>query len=51
MTVAWSYPVTPLAGFAVGSGFDGWDAITAPNHGQPAQPCPRIPMHAGVMRL
>jgi hypothetical protein len=27
MSVAWSYPVTPLAAFALRSGFDRWDAI------------------------
>jgi hypothetical protein len=42
-TVAWSYPVTPLAAFALGSGFDSWDATNAPNRGQPAQPCPWTP--------
>jgi hypothetical protein len=36
MTAGWSYPVTPLAAFALGSGFDRWDAINAPNRGRPA---------------
>jgi hypothetical protein len=39
MGVASSYPVTPLAGFALGSEFDRWAAIKAPNLGQPGQPC------------
>jgi len=40
--VAWSYPVTPLAAFAPGCGFDRWDVIKAlhvPNLGQPVQAC------------
>jgi hypothetical protein len=44
MTVARSYPVTPLAAFAVDSGFDSWDAINAPNVGGA---CPAMPTHAG----
>jgi len=50
-SVAWSYPVTPLAVFALGCRFDRWDAIkaiNAPNLGQPAQPCPPVPEHAGM---
>jgi hypothetical protein len=46
MSVAWSYPVTPLAAFALGSVFDRWDAINALNLGQPA-----MPMHAGMDSL
>jgi hypothetical protein len=38
-SVAWSYPVTPLAAFALSGAFDKWDAIRALNLGQPAQPC------------
>ena len=30
-SVAWSYPVTPLATFALSGAFDKWDAINAPN--------------------
>ena len=36
-SVAWSYPVTPLAAFALSGAFDKSDAINAPNLGQPAQ--------------
>ena len=41
-SVAWSYPVTPLAPFALGCRFDRWDgikAINAPNLAQPVQAC------------
>jgi hypothetical protein len=34
-SVAWSYPVTPLAAFALSGAFDKWGAINAPNPGQP----------------
>jgi hypothetical protein len=44
MTVAWSDPVTPLAAFALGSGFDRWDAINAPNLVSP----PATPTHADM---
>ena len=30
MSDAWSYPVTPLAAFALSGAFDKWDAINAP---------------------
>src|SRR5215218_8349334 len=30
-SVAWSYPVTPLAAFALSGAFDKWDAINTPN--------------------
>jgi hypothetical protein len=36
---AWSYPVTPLAAFGLSDAFDNWDAINAPNLGQPVQAC------------
>jgi hypothetical protein len=29
MSVAWSYPVTPLAAFALSGAFDNWDVINA----------------------
>ena len=31
MSVAWSYPVTLLAAFALSGAFDNWDVINAPN--------------------
>ena len=40
-SVAWSYPVTPLAAFALSGAFDKWDAITPPNLDQPVQPSGR----------
>jgi hypothetical protein len=39
-SVASSYPVTSLAAFGLSGAFDNWDAINAPNLGQPIQPCP-----------
>ena len=47
-SVAWSYPVTPLAAFALSGAFDKSDAINAINAlnlGQPARPCPPMPKH------
>jgi hypothetical protein len=46
MSGAWSYPVTPLAAFALSGAFDKWDAINAPYLSQPVQachPCQRMP--------
>ena len=39
-SVAWSYPVTPLAVFALGCRFDSWDAINAINAPNLGSACP-----------
>ena len=49
-SVAWSYPVTPLAAFGLSGAFDKWDAINAPNLGQPVQACAHA-KHAGMETL
>jgi hypothetical protein len=46
-SVAWSYPVTPLAAFALSGAFDKWDAINPPNLvSRPGMP--PTPQHAGM---
>jgi hypothetical protein len=38
-SVAWWYPVTPLAAFGLSDAFDNWDAINAQNLDEPVQAC------------
>ena len=45
-SVACPYPVTPLGASALSDAFDKWDAINAPNLGQPVQPYRPMPKHA-----
>src|SRR5215211_2946237 len=45
-SVAWSYPVTPLAAFALSGAFDKLDVIHAINALNLGAACPAMPAHA-----
>jgi hypothetical protein len=50
-SVAWWYPVTPLAAFGLSGAFDKWDAINAinaPNLESACSGVPPLPEHAGM---